>query len=98
MARDDPDDIEKLLAEVEGSLGGGSGSKGQTPAKRGSDKPAKSKSDRAGAVPIAVAVGVAAAAVNWVIFSFVPFVGATSAAWGAFLTAFVLTFFARWRR
>jgi hypothetical protein len=91
--RDDPDDIEKLLADVERTLGGGTSS--SPPAKRPSSEP--EKASRGGAFSSALTVALVAAGASVLIFALVPFVGAFSAAWGAFITAFVLTLWARLR-
>lgn len=82
------DDIERLLAEAEGAIGG-RGSR--TPAR---NEPAPSKaagklemSARVGAV-----AGVLAAAVVFGLFAVLPFFGAFSGAAGAFVATFFIVF------
>jgi hypothetical protein len=84
--RDENTDIEKLLADVESTLGG----RPPSPRARNADQPA----ERAAAgftarVSAAAVSGAVAAALVWVAFLFLPFLGATSGAAGAFLAAFV---------
>ena len=79
-------DIDKLLAEVEGVVGG---KPARTPAPRG-DRPAEPVAAGLTArVRSAVVSGAVAAAVVWVVFALVPFLGATSGAAGAFLATLV---------
>lgn len=83
--RDKDIDIEKLLAEVEGSVSG-------RPS-RPSGAPDRSRqSIRAGLsarVSTAAVSGVVAAGVIFVLFAMLPFLGAISGAAGAFLATFV---------
>jgi hypothetical protein len=83
--RDKPGDIDKLLAEVERTLGGAAGaprpSREHAPARRAGGPVAR--------VRTAAVSGVVAAVVVWVAFALLPFLGATSGAAGAFLAAFV---------
>jgi hypothetical protein len=85
----DPDkhtDIDKLLAEVERTLG----EKPATPQPRASRAPAeRERAGLAARVSTAALAGAVAAAVIWVAFFFLPFLGATSGAAGAFLATFV---------
>src|SRR4051794_2224130 len=95
--RDDPDDIDALLAEVDRTLGGSSAGSAGPPAKARRSKPAP-----AGASPVerprvplgvrartAAISGVVGAAVVLALFAFLPFFGAFSGAAGAFLATFI---------
>ncbi len=97
MARGGPDDIENLLREVENTVG----DRGHRPAKRGGFPPGTAGRDRRrgrGVVDIAVVSGAVAAAVVFVLFALVPFLGAFSGAAGAFLGVFVTVLIGRFRR
>jgi hypothetical protein len=94
--RDKRSEIDKLLAEVEATLNekpqparsGGA----KQPAQRGggSNEPAeRAGTGFAGRLGTAVIGGAAAAALVWVAFFFLPFLGATSGAAGAFLATFI---------
>lgn len=101
------DDIEKLLRDVEATLGG----KNASPAKRDERRPgtaasggpsgasASSMTDRLeqAALP-AVAIGTLCAAPVWVAFSILPFVDGISGGIGAFAAGFSVSFVGRLRR
>jgi len=88
-------DIDKLLAEVEGVVGGKPAS---APPPRG-DRPAEPVAAGLTArARTAVASATVAAAVVWVVFALVPFLGATSGAAGAFLATLVTVLVAPRRR
>lgn len=76
MARDD--DIERLLAEVDGTLGGS-----KTPAKR----PRREAASGGSQVSTPVLAGVLAGGLVFLLFAVLPFLGAFSGAAGAFLGA-----------
>jgi hypothetical protein len=86
--RDRHMDIEKLLAEVDATLG-------ETPARpqarAGAGKPPAERQGvgLAARVSTATVAAAVAAAVVWVAFFFLPFLGATSGAAGAFLGTFI---------
>jgi hypothetical protein len=95
------DDYEKLMAEVEQSLGG------TTPAKPTAKKPSRREvaaarraaeaeaAERgriASAAQTAVVSGVVAAAGIFVLFAFLPFLRAGSGAWGAFIATTIAVF------
>ncbi len=84
MARkDDPDDIESLLAEAERTLSGGTS---RSPQPRDASPPERSGGRvRTAAVSAAVAGGAI-----WVLFALLPFLRATSGAVGAFLATFLV--------
>jgi hypothetical protein len=82
MAREEPDDIERLLAEVDQSLSGGT----KVPARKQGSSPTRDGDGVSALVP-AVVSGVVAAVVVWVLFLFVPLLGEWSGAAGAFLGA-----------
>ncbi|NHC15231.1 hypothetical protein [Motilibacter deserti] len=93
--RDDPDDIDALLAEVDRTLGNApSGGAAPDRARRGKPAPSSAAppatrgafADRARTAALA---GVAGAAVVFALFAFLPFLGAWSGAAGAFLATFV---------
>ena len=86
MAKSD-DEIERLLAEVDGTLGRGS----RTPAR---DEPASVKASGKFEMSARVAAvsGAMAAAVVFAIFAVLPFFGAFSGAAGAFTATFVIIF------
>ncbi|MDQ1629084.1 MAG: hypothetical protein QOI54_2828 [Actinomycetota bacterium] len=88
--RDEPTDIDKLLAEVDGMLGDRAPAR---PAARAPAARAASDADEpAGVVRrvrAAAVSGALAAGVVWVAFALLPFLRATSGAAGAFLAAFV---------
>lgn len=90
--RDEGTDIDKLLAEVERSLGG------KPPATPAGGEAARSEAGSGGLVSRARGAamgGAAAAAVVWVIFALLPFLRAPSGAIGAFIAAFVAVFVLR---
>lgn len=100
MARGDSDDMEKLLREAEQTLGGRAGAE---PARRsGSRRAARStppaRKGGRGAVGIAATSGAAAAALVFVLFGLVPFLGALSGAAGAFVGVFLAVLIGRLRR
>jgi hypothetical protein len=93
------DDYEKLLADVERSLGGSAPAPSTKPAKRRGAHPAAP----AEAAPAprsrlttnarnAVVSGGVAAVAIYVLFMFVPFLRAASGAWGAFLATTLAVF------
>lgn len=99
MARGDSDDIEKLLREAEQTL---SGRTGAEPARRpGSRQAARStppeRNAGRGAVGIAATSGAAAAALVFVLFGLLPFLGALSGAAGAFVGVFLAVLIRRLR-
>ena len=83
------DDYDKLLADVERSLGGGAPAPTPgRPSKRGGAHPAAVPAERgrlATNVQVAVVSGAVAAGLVFLLFFFVPFLGAVSGAAGAFL-------------
>lgn len=83
--RDDRSDIDKLLAETEAVLGAGE----RAPAPRHNADVQNAPRNIASRLRLAALTAVPAAAAVWVIFAFLPFLGATSGAAGAFLAAFV---------
>ena len=93
MAGKEPDDIERLLAEVDQSLTGKPASK--SPARRRETSPARS-GDGSGAMPAAVVAGVVAAVLVWLLFALLPFLGANSGGAGAFLGAAGATLVVGW--
>jgi hypothetical protein len=97
--RDKGSDIDKLLAEVDGMLEGGTGSKGGTAARRGSSEPARV--DEGGGFPArvraAAMTGLVAGGAVWVLFALLPFLRATSGGIGAFLATFVAVLLLRRR-
>jgi hypothetical protein len=93
------DDYEKLLAEVESTLGAKKPSGGSTPARRPAapDKRAAEPAARAtGGLPAnvrtAVIAGAVAAGVVFALFAFLPFLGSVSGAAGAFLGVTIAVF------
>lgn len=80
----DPDDVDRLLADVERTLGG--------PARPPARRAARSR----GGGPLPVLAGAAAAGV-WVLFALLPFLRAGSGAVGAFLGALLVGLWVRWR-
>lgn len=88
-----PTDYEKLLAEVESTLSG----KPATPAKRAQAPTPEGRS--AGGVRsrarTAAVVGAGSAAVVFLLFALLPFLGAFSGAAGAFVGAFAAAFVLR---
>ena len=93
------DDIEKLLREVEGSLGGRAG----LPAPREPGKvPRDNRTSTTGrlehAVLPAAAIGAVCAAPVWVVFSILPFVSGWSGGLGAFAAGFMVSLVGRFRR
>ena len=95
MAR--PDDIDRLLGEVERSLGGAepAGSR-RTPAKR--RERTEPVEPRLNAVEAATIAAVVAAAAVFAVFTLTPFLGAVSGAAGAFLGVFLTVLVGRLRR
>ncbi len=95
MAGSSDDDLERLLREVEASLGG-------PPAQRPKGEVTPSKPRGGGgvsrAVPTALVSAGAAGVVVWFLFAVLPFVSAWSGAWGAALATFVTVLVLRWRR
>ena len=93
---DKPTDIDKLLAEVDGMLTGG----GSKPAR--SVQPHGAPESRSGGfggqLRVAAASGAVAAVVVWLVFAMLPFLRATSGAWGAFLATFFAVLIFRRRR
>ncbi|NHC44400.1 hypothetical protein [Motilibacter aurantiacus] len=101
--RDDPDDIDALLAEVDRTLGdapsGGAprAGKGASPVPSGRSPEPRARGslpDRARTAALSAAAG---AAVVFALFAFLPFLGAWSGAAGAFLATFVAVFLLRRR-
>lgn len=107
------DDIEKLLREVEGVLGGGTAAPGPgagaggavqkaSPAPSGqpaADGAAGGPVERVRAgVPVAVAAGAVSGAVMFVVFGVLPFVDAWSGALGAFVAGAGVSLAGRLRR
>jgi hypothetical protein len=95
--RDEGTDIDKLLAEVDGMVGGGS-----APAARsGSRQPAARADEGAGGFTARVRTAAVAGAVGggavWVLFALLPFLRATSGGVGAFLATFVAVLLLRRR-
>jgi len=92
--RDRHEDIDKLLAEVEGTLSG----KPPTPRARDAGHPAeRARAGITARVSTAAVSGAVAAALVWLAFVFLPFLGATSGAAGAFLATFVAVLLLRRR-
>jgi hypothetical protein len=94
MAGSGDDDLERLLREVEASLGG-------PPAKKAKAEVTPAKGSGGGlsaAVPTAFVSAAAAGVVTWLLFAVLPFVSAWSGAWGAALATFVSVLVLRWRR
>lgn len=94
MSTGGSDDINRLLREVEGSVGGapdGHRARNRSPApppdRRG-----------AGAVRVAATAGAVGAALVFALFTLLPFLGAISGAAGAFLGVFVTLLIGRLRR
>jgi hypothetical protein len=84
MARkDDPDDIESLLAEAERTLSGG----GARPPARREEGPVERSGGRVRTAAVSAAV---AGGAVWVLFALLPFLRATSGAVGAFLATFAV--------
>lgn len=78
-------DIERLLAEAEGVLGGAA-----APVAPGAAEVDPRVSRPVKVVLLRAALsGLSAAAVIWVVFAFLPFLGATSGAVAAFISTFV---------
>lgn len=90
MAKND-DDIERLLAEAEGALGGRSA---RTPA-RGESAAAKAPGTFEASARVAAVGGALAAAVVFGLFAVLPFFGAFSGAAGAFVATFFIVFLQR---
>lgn len=90
MAKSD-DDIERLLAEVDGTLGGRGA---RTPA-RGEPSPAKAPGRVEASARVAAVGGALAAAVVFGLFAVLPFFGAFSGAAGAFVATFFIVFLQR---
>jgi hypothetical protein len=102
--RDKGTDIDKLLAEVDGMLEGGTGSTTagarKAPAtRRGSS--AVERADEGGGLTARMRTAAVAALVGsgavWVLFAMLPFLRATSGAAGAFLATFVAVLLLRRR-
>jgi ferric-dicitrate binding protein FerR (iron transport regulator) len=89
MARDEPQDIEALLAEVDRTVSGKS-----SPAPKKTDPP----TPWLRRTEIALAAAVCVAAAVWLAFAILPFLGAFSGAAGAFVGAFVAVLLFRRRR
>ncbi|MGQ0463845.1 MAG: hypothetical protein ACT4QG_00850 [Sporichthyaceae bacterium] len=87
MARND-DDIERLLAEAEGAIGGRSA---RTPA-RSEPAAAKTPGRFEASARVATVGGALAAAVVFGLFAVLPFFGAFSGAAGAFVATFFIVF------
>jgi hypothetical protein len=84
--RDKRSDVDKLLAEVERTLGGET----TGAAKPGRERaPAPRRGGPAARLRAAAVSGAVAAVVVWVAFALLPLLGATSGAAGAFLGVFV---------
>ena len=84
----DPDkrsDIERLLAEAEAAIGGGP----PPVVPRGGEADAPARRALSTAVGRAAVSGLTAAAVIWVVFAFLPFLGAPSGAVAAFVSTFI---------
>ena len=95
------DEIEKLLREVDGALGGKpSAPQGQAPSSRAAaQEPASTAAGRfERALLPAVAVGAICAAPVWVVFSILPFVSGMSGSLGAFVAGFSVSLVGRVRR
>lgn len=84
--REKETDIDRLLAEVEGTL---SGKPAGTPARREAREPEANRVGLVARARTAAMAGAGAAAVVWVMFALLPFLRATSGAAGAFIAAFV---------
>ncbi|HSF27313.1 MAG TPA: hypothetical protein VLC50_07335 [Actinomycetes bacterium] len=92
MAGKEPDDIERLLAEVDQSLSGR-----RTPARKGEASAARpAKDDDSSALTVAVVAGVIGAVMVLLLFAVLPFLGAYSGAAGAFLGAAGATLVVGW--
>ena len=93
--RDKRSEIDKLLAEVEATLGDQPAAprsgRGSQPAERRRDtSPAEATgSGLVARVSTAAVTGAVAAGLVWIAFFFLPFLGATSGAAGAFLATFI---------
>jgi hypothetical protein len=85
--RDKRSEIDKLLAEVEATLG----DKPAAPRGRAAGEPVERTSGPGFVARVSTAAvgGAVAAAVVWLAFFFLPFLGATSGAAGAFLATFI---------
>jgi hypothetical protein len=92
------DDIDRLLGEVERSLGRAepAGSPRRTPAKR--RERAEPAEPRLNSVEVATIAAVVAAAAVFAVFTLTPFLGAVSGAAGAFLGVFLTVLVGRLRR
>jgi hypothetical protein len=93
--RDKGTDIDKLLAEVDGMMGGGTPAKGAV-APSGSAEP--SRGPIAGRLRTATISGGVAAVGVWCVFAVLPFLAAPSGAVGAFLGTFAAVLIFRRRR
>jgi hypothetical protein len=102
--RDKPTDIDKLLAEVDGMIDGGTGTTGKpaSRASRASVAPAGADDDEGfgfvARVRSAAVTAVVGGGVVWVLFALLPFLRATSGGIGAFLATFVAVLVLRRRR
>lgn len=92
--RDEGSDIERLLAEVEGTLGGSKPASRATPSRGRVDKRAGGLTEQ---VRVAAFTGVVGAGVVFVLFALLPFLRAPSGAAGAFLATFVAVLLLRRR-
>ncbi len=91
-------DIERLLAEVEGTLGGAKPGKVAGPAaRRGGGDVERHGSGLTERVRVAALAGAVGAGVVFVIFALLPFLRAGSGAAGAFLATFVAVVLTRRR-
>lgn len=100
MARNEPDDIDSLLAEVERSLDPSAG-RTASPARCGASGPARPDGGSAsGTSPgltaratrrlvVALVAAAVCAGLVFVAFFYTPFVGAISGAWGAGIAGFI---------
>jgi hypothetical protein len=98
------DDYEKLLADVDRSLGGGTAPSkkvargGASPVPPRADVPPVPRRRIATNARTAVVAGAVAAGVIYVLFMFTPFLRAASGAWGAFLATTVAVFLTSYLR
>jgi hypothetical protein len=94
--RDKRSEIDKLLAEVEATLGdqpaaprSGGGSQPAERRRRDTSPAEATGSGLVARVSTAAVAGAVAAGLVWIAFFFLPFLGATSGAAGAFLATFI---------
>ncbi len=97
MAAGDSDDIQKLLREVDESLGESSSA---TAVLGSTTRPVARRSEHTwrGALAVATSSAVVAAGVVFIVFSMLPILGALSGAAGAFIAAYVTVLVGRLAR